>query len=77
VTCDACKKDIYTDQPTVTLHKACAQAAVEWRQLFEDHSAAMEMLRAVARNTCPHYCLDDCVACRAKAFLFTSSGKAR
>lgn len=41
----------------------------EFRQLVADHSEALKFVREMSIRPCPHWCADDCLACRTKAWL--------
>lgn len=41
----------------------------EFLKLVADHSEALKFVREMSIQPCPHWCADDCLACRAKAWL--------
>lgn len=38
-------------------------------KVLADHSEALKFVREMSIHPCPHWCADDCLACRAKAWL--------
>jgi hypothetical protein len=46
-----------------------------YRLLLADLSEALKFVREMSIQPCPHTCFDDCLACRAKAWLHESRPK--
>ena len=49
--------------------------AQEFHKLLADHSEALKFVREMSIQPCPHWCHDDCLKCRTKAWLH-ETGKA-
>lgn len=45
------------------------QPDLDFGVLVADHSEALKFVREMSIQPCPHWCVDDCLACRAKAWL--------
>jgi hypothetical protein len=41
-------------------------------KLLADHSEALKFVREMSIQPCPHWCANDCLACRARAWLHES-----
>jgi hypothetical protein len=65
ITCEKCDGIGVT-----TIH-----SRAEELKLISDHSEALKFVREMSIQPCPHWCSDDCLACRAKAWLHEAGNK--
>jgi hypothetical protein len=56
-------------EPIVVTCKKCDGTGVVYAENNQDHSEALKFVREMSIQLCPHWCANDCLACRTKAWL--------